>query len=89
MLFQTKRLAVFQDTCLLAKQHTHKLNRWMIRFLIEHALPIDEKVSDLASTTTPHELQIIHAETQKLTHQGRFTSFSSSGLSGLVSCSEV
>jgi hypothetical protein len=52
----------------------------MIRFLIEHALPIDDKVSDLASATTPHELQLIHVETQKLTNQGRFTSFPFSGL---------
>ena len=71
---------MFQNTCLLAKQRPHKLDRWMIRFLIEHALPIDDKVSDLASATTPHELQIIHVETQKLTNQGRFTSFPFSGL---------
>ncbi|KAF4636660.1 hypothetical protein G7Y89_g1426 [Cudoniella acicularis] len=70
-----ERLVVFQKTCLFAKQHPHKLNRWMIRFLIEHALPIDEKVSDLAYTSTPHELQIMHVETQKLTDQGRFTNF--------------
>ena len=80
MLVQIKRLVVFQNTCLLANQPTHKLSRWMIRFLIEHALPIDEKVSGLASTTTPHELQIMYLETQKLTDQGRFTSFPFSGL---------
>jgi hypothetical protein len=55
----------------------------MIRFLIEHALPIDETILDLTSTTTTYELQIISAETQKLSQQGRFTSFNSSGLPGL------
>jgi hypothetical protein len=79
---QIKRLVVFQNTCLLAKHHTHKLNKWMIRFLIEHALPIDDKVTNYLATDSttithdpPHDLSMLHVETQKLTDQGRFTNF--------------
>jgi hypothetical protein len=45
----------------------------MIRFLIEHALP--EKGTDVESGITQNERHFIHSETQKLTDQGRFTSF--------------
>lgn len=61
----------------------------MIRFLIEHALPIDEKISDLAASSTPHELEFMSVETQKLADQGRFTTFPLSGFSDLFSFSEV
>lgn len=47
----------------------------MIRFLIEHALPIEEKVWSIGAFTTADDLQIFSSETQKLTEQGRFTSF--------------
>lgn len=71
-LMKINRLVVFQNMCLLsATSHAHTLNKWMIRFLIEHALPLDGNASDFSTGTS----QIISTETQKFTEQGRFTTF--------------
>lgn len=82
MLIKINRLVMFQNTCLLSvTQHAHTLNKWMIRFLIEYALPFDGKVPGVVTPTTPHEFKIISTETQKLAEQGRFTTFPLSGVS--------
>lgn len=49
----------------------------MIRFLIEYALPVEEKAWPIAGFATEDDLQIISSEAQKFTEQGRFTSFPS------------
>ena len=45
---QINRLVVFQNSCLRAvSNNTHRFDRWMVRFLLEHAVALDDKVDDL------------------------------------------
>ncbi|KAH8600670.1 hypothetical protein B0O99DRAFT_681546 [Bisporella sp. PMI_857] len=70
------RLVLFQNMCLLSEtSHVHTLNKWMIRFLIEHALPLEEKASDAEMATTSDECDIISTRSQRLAEQGRYTTF--------------
>lgn len=40
------RLLIFQNACLHTADHnTHKIDQWMIRFLLEHAMPLDDKLA--------------------------------------------
>lgn len=42
--WQMERLFVFQNACMWsADANTHKVDRWMVRFLLQHALPVPEK----------------------------------------------
>lgn len=57
LFYKLYRLFVFQNSCLSAVDaHTHKIDRWMIRFLIEHALPLDEKMPNPGPSPTPAAL---------------------------------
>lgn len=39
-----ERLFIFQRACMWkANQNTHKADRWMVMFLLQHALPVPEK----------------------------------------------
>ncbi len=39
-----KRLITFQNECLrTAHLGTHRFDRWMVKFLLQHALSLDEK----------------------------------------------
>jgi len=41
------RLAIFQDFCFWSTdEHTHKVDRWMVQFLLQHALPLQVKDTD-------------------------------------------
>lgn len=40
-----ERLLTFQNAC-LRSGHTHRIDKWMVRFLLEHALPFAEKVTE-------------------------------------------
>ncbi|KAH7006928.1 fungal-specific transcription factor domain-containing protein [Ilyonectria destructans] len=70
------RLVTFQNFCLLSNHYrTHKLDGWMIRFLIEYSLPLGDK--DIEPVTLGRDLDIddFSTRTQVLTEQGRYTSF--------------
>lgn len=42
--WQMERLFVFQNACMWsADPNTHRVDRWMLRFLLQHALPVPEK----------------------------------------------
>lgn len=44
---QINRLVVFQNSCMRSlSNNTHRFDRWMVSFLLEHAVPLDEKESD-------------------------------------------
>ncbi|PSN60743.1 hypothetical protein BS50DRAFT_505911 [Corynespora cassiicola Philippines] len=46
----TDRLFKFQNMCLKsADPNTHKADRWMVKFLLQHAFPIDEKTETHSS----------------------------------------
>ena len=39
-----ERLFIFQRACIwTADPNTHKIDRWMVGFLLQHALPVPEK----------------------------------------------
>jgi hypothetical protein len=61
--------------CLFAIRHdnaqTHQLDRWMLRFLIEHALPLENKAP--AFSNSP--LDDMQKQARELSKQGRFTDF--------------
>ncbi|KIM99716.1 hypothetical protein OIDMADRAFT_126100 [Oidiodendron maius Zn] len=70
------RLIEFQNMCLLsATSHTHVLSKWMLRFLIEYALPIERDTTIVDTSVTGPELQVVSIDTQRLEEQGRFTTF--------------
>ncbi|ETS82474.1 hypothetical protein PFICI_04350 [Pestalotiopsis fici W106-1] len=71
--WQIERLITFQNLCLLAVRNenaqTHQLDRWMLRFLVEHALPLESKVPGLSN------MNGMWVQAQELRKQGRFTDF--------------
>lgn len=78
---QIHRLVTFQNFCLLSNDYrTHKLDGWMLRFLIEYSLPLGEK--DVAPVTSGMDLDMdsFSARTQAVTEQGRYTTFETDGL---------
>ena len=67
-----KRLITFQDACLRAAQlDTHRFDKWMVKFLLQHALALDEK----ASTTlpSPSGFPIGPVEDERLLQRSRIT----------------
>ncbi|KAH7309901.1 hypothetical protein B0I35DRAFT_440794 [Stachybotrys elegans] len=44
----TKRLVIFQNNCLrsLRQEETYQFDRWMIRFLLEHLLTLEDKLHE-------------------------------------------
>ncbi|RFU30687.1 hypothetical protein B7463_g5642, partial [Scytalidium lignicola] len=74
------RLFTFQNSCLQsADTYTHKIDRWMVRFLLEHALPLDEKVVSLAVSPTAADFAVLSADAQRLSLRGRATGVALSG----------
>ncbi|KUJ16311.1 uncharacterized protein LY89DRAFT_586216 [Mollisia scopiformis] len=67
-----KRLITFQDACLRTAQlGTHRFDKWMVRFLLQHALALDEKES---SDNSPDlHLQSFPIEDQRLLERSRVT----------------
>ncbi|KAH8692576.1 hypothetical protein BGW36DRAFT_436274 [Talaromyces proteolyticus] len=68
------RLLNFQNTCLLFsyRHHTHRLDRWMVRFLFEYALPLNDKAANPHSAA---EMEIISTQAQMFSQQGRLSTF--------------
>lgn len=64
----------FQNIC-LSSQESHKLDGWMVRFLLEHSLSLKEKGSAYASTSIVVEPDSVSSQAQKMTQQGRYTDF--------------
>lgn len=74
--YQIHRLVTFQNFCLLSNDYrTHKLDGWMLRFLIQYSLPLGEK--DVAPVTSGMDIDMenFSARTQAVTEQGRYTAF--------------
>ncbi|KAE8414548.1 hypothetical protein BDV36DRAFT_311748 [Aspergillus pseudocaelatus] len=68
------RLMEFQNNCLLLshRQETHRLDRWMVRFLLEYALPLDDKA---IAPPTASEMEIISTQAQFFSQKGRLPEF--------------
>jgi hypothetical protein len=67
----------FQNNCLLLShnQHTHRLNRWMLRFLFEYALPLKDKA---IGPHTALEMEIISTQANIFSQKGRLPAFGAS-----------
>lgn len=52
----------------------------MLRFLIQFALPLEEKEAVLRAPSSTLNPEIISANTSKLAEEGRFTDFAATGL---------
>lgn len=71
------RLMEFQNNCLLLSHHhhTHRLDRWMVRFLFEYALPLEDKAID---SHTALEMEIISTQAHMFSQKGRLPAFGTS-----------
>lgn len=81
----TDRLFLFQRVCLRSvDNHTHKIDHWMVKFLLEHALLLEDK-SDLGrlESTSPQDFATSDVpELHRLSERGQFTRNALSGLRG-------
>ncbi|KAJ9148943.1 Nonribosomal peptide synthetase 12 [Pleurostoma richardsiae] len=80
---QIDRLVTFQNMCLLSADHTHQLDRWMVHFLIKHALPLEPKAFyPRAEFSASYAVSqgAVSLRTRELADQGRFTEFTTAGL---------
>jgi hypothetical protein len=79
----TDRLFLFQRICLrTVDNHTHKIDHWMVKFLLEHAILLEDK-SDLSrlESTSPQDFASSDVpELHRLSERGRFTKNALSGL---------
>lgn len=51
---KTDRLFTFQDMCYRsADPNTHKADKWMVKFLLQHSSPIDDKTTSSLENTSP------------------------------------
>lgn len=64
----------FQRTCLLSSE-SHRLDGWMVRFLLDHAVGLEERYSTpgptLENVEDPGEI----SRTRELRELGRYTDF--------------
>jgi hypothetical protein len=57
LLQQVKRLTIFQNHCLRSSSGTYKFDRWMVKFLIQHASSLEEKHDNVDAAVVDNELQ--------------------------------
>lgn len=69
---QMHRLITFQNACLRTAQlGTHRFDRWMVKFLLQHALALDEHDDYRLSVESPSALGPL--EDQRLLERSRVT----------------
>ena len=79
----TERLFLFQRACLRnVDAHTHKIDGWMVKFLLEHAITLSDKSADgHLDSTSPQDFSSSEVpEMQRLSERGKFTKHALSGL---------
>jgi len=67
--------------CLLSTEiesGTHRLDGWMLRFLIEHSLDIEAKKMEVNPVTLNADLERLSSKGKELAEQGRYLSFGAS-----------
>ncbi|KAF4991867.1 hypothetical protein FDECE_13894 [Fusarium decemcellulare] len=71
-----QRLVTFQNICLLSVEHSsHRLDGWMVRFLIEHSLPLEARGFQAVPSGIEMEPDSLSLMAQEFTEQGRYTDF--------------
>ncbi|KAF5551877.1 nadh dehydrogenase [Fusarium mexicanum] len=68
------RLMTFQKLCLLSTE-SHKLDGWMVRFLLEHSLGLMKRNLPIMPQTLDIESEDFTTRTNELLQQGRYTNF--------------
>jgi hypothetical protein len=67
-----KRLIAFQDACLETAQiDTHRFDKWMVKFLLHHALSMDGK--DPSAMSTLSTFSVGPVEDERLLERSRVT----------------
>lgn len=77
------RLFHFQRACLRSvDNHTHKVDRWMVKFLLEHAVSLGNKEDDLrCESTSPQDIALAEgSEHHRLSERGQVARQALSGL---------
>lgn len=64
----------FQSTCLLSTE-SHKLDGWMVRFLLDHAVGLEDRYSASGSPLQNAEDYGETSRTRELRESGRYTDF--------------
>lgn len=64
----------FQKICLLSAE-SHKLDGWMVRFLLDHSVEIEDRYSAPGSTLRNMENDQESPRTKELREAGRYTDF--------------
>lgn len=66
----------FQRLCLLSTE-SHKLDGWMVRYLLEHSLALEERNLPINTSNTDMESENMMANTRNLQKAGRYTDLQS------------
>ncbi|KAK3676589.1 hypothetical protein LTR78_003363 [Recurvomyces mirabilis] len=68
------RLFMFQKACLQSiDQRTHKVDHWMVEFLLEHGNVLDERSQLEGDTPSPHDVSSTSPTTQAVFERSRLT----------------
>ncbi|KAK4554239.1 hypothetical protein LTR86_008767 [Recurvomyces mirabilis] len=68
------RLFMFQKACLQSiDQRTHKVDHWMVKFLLEHGNVLDERSYTEEDTPSPHHVSSTSPTTQAVFERSRVT----------------
>jgi hypothetical protein len=62
----------FQNLCILSTE-SHKLDGWMVRYLLEHSLPLEQRSLPINTLNTDIESENMMTKTQTLKKAGRYT----------------
>lgn len=69
-LAKMTRLTIFQNACLRTEQlETHRFDKWMVRFLLQHALALDEKMEGMS----PNTFEQLSTDNMQLLERSRVT----------------
>ena len=70
----TDKLILFQRACLRsADEHTHKIDRWMVKFLLEHGNPLGDKSNEVDLSTPSPQSFADSPTAHKLSERNQFT----------------
>ncbi|KAL4964203.1 Zn(II)2Cys6 transcription factor [Aspergillus stella-maris] len=70
-----KRLIAFQNLCLLSTE-SHRLDGWMVRFLLEHSRPLGKRELPCLPTNVDAEAESIASKTREWMQLGRYMDLS-------------
>ncbi|GME55823.1 hypothetical protein BKCO1_3000229 [Neofusicoccum parvum] len=71
------RLFTFQKVCMWsADPNTHKIDKWMLKFLLQHALPIEDRVDERGTSLSPQtaDSAMLPVVTEISSERGRYAS---------------